>query len=361
MKMLPDNSDDRNVYENVAKGSGASEESRAIAAAAFDAARYSALSDDFENAVKEQEALPRPPAFGPPPPPPPAPILETNSPITVRSEIIDDTGKLSLSMMLAARLHWQAGTTTKSEKVSQVDSTYAIARIARASASQKDDNMDPEKMTLQEGSNLIRVLQDQNSEVQASKQRKYREVRWKDVERAIGKRSKAHILPNIVGRNVQELNPLSRGSFALMWNGTRFYIGEIMGLYKPGAHSRYGSVPSATSVSNLIFLSVRVYLPLTTGGGDSDSEDDQEEAAIVTPLFCCYHKNSRIRLHTHAKINHLLFNLGRKHSVFDSTEVGARELKLKEHAALCWTLLTGPGEISKEVKKLTVRIPPRTV
>jgi hypothetical protein len=36
-------------------------------------------------------------------------------------------------------------------------------------------------MTLQEASNLTRVLQDQNATIQESKPVKYREIRWKGI------------------------------------------------------------------------------------------------------------------------------------------------------------------------------------
>ncbi|KAJ6561029.1 hypothetical protein B0H10DRAFT_1966651 [Mycena sp. CBHHK59/15] len=126
---------------------------------------------------------------------------------------------------------------------------------------------------------------------------------------------------------------------AVMWNGTRFYIGEIMGLYKKGAHGRYGSVPNSISISNLVYLSLRVYLPLTSGveleDYDSDSDEDGD---IVAPLFSCHDNNSPIRLHTHGKIDHLIFNLGHKNGVFEPVEPGVQHCKLKAPAALCWTL-----------------------
>ncbi|KAF8184986.1 hypothetical protein K438DRAFT_1766110 [Mycena galopus ATCC 62051] len=135
-------------------GPKSSEEAQMMALSAFEAARYSALCEDYENLVKELADLPAPVATGPSPPvsvsPPTAAAILT----PIRSEIIDATGKLSISKMLQARLHWQAGTTTRSEKVSQIDSKYALSRIVRAAQSARDDDTEPEKMTLQEGSNL---------------------------------------------------------------------------------------------------------------------------------------------------------------------------------------------------------------
>ena len=42
----------------------------------------------------------------------------------------------------------------------------------------------------------------------------------------------------------------------------RFYIGEILDLYKKGNSGRYGSVESSDNISHLAWLSLRVYLPL---------------------------------------------------------------------------------------------------
>jgi hypothetical protein len=42
----------------------------------------------------------------------------------------------------------------------------------------------------------------------------------------------------------------------------RFYIGEILDLYKKGNSGQYGSVESSDNVSQLAWLSLRVYLPL---------------------------------------------------------------------------------------------------
>jgi hypothetical protein len=42
----------------------------------------------------------------------------------------------------------------------------------------------------------------------------------------------------------------------------RFYIGQVLDLYKRGANSRYGSVELASSAQGLSWLSLRVYLPL---------------------------------------------------------------------------------------------------
>jgi hypothetical protein len=48
----------------------------------------------------------------------------------------------------------------------------------------------------------------------------------------------------------------------MMSTERRFYIGEVLDMYKQAASSRYGSVDDATTASSLSYLALRVYLPL---------------------------------------------------------------------------------------------------
>ncbi|KAJ7913050.1 hypothetical protein B0H13DRAFT_1874214 [Mycena leptocephala] len=61
----------------------------------------------------------------------------------------------------------------------------------------------------------------------------------------------------MVVKNVHQLNPLSVGNWAIMWNSKRFYVGEILDILKQGANSRYGSISSSSSVLGLSYLSLR--------------------------------------------------------------------------------------------------------
>ncbi|KAJ7215413.1 hypothetical protein GGX14DRAFT_533972 [Mycena pura] len=148
-----------------------------------DAARYSALCDDYEAAVMEAESVPAV-VYGPEPPPPP-PSSATPS-IVVKSEFIID-GKLSIAAMMSARLHWQSGATTRGEKVVRIDSKYALSRIARAAGQDNNDDTEPEKMTHQEASNAVRVFQDLNGATHANKLPTARELRWKTAASTIQK------------------------------------------------------------------------------------------------------------------------------------------------------------------------------
>ncbi|KAJ6623710.1 hypothetical protein B0H10DRAFT_1786047 [Mycena sp. CBHHK59/15] len=139
-----------------------------------------------------------------------------------------------------------------------------------------------------------------------------------------------------------------------MWNGTRFYVGEILDVYKKEANSRHGSMPNATSTSGLSYLSLRVYLPLIIviflfNPFHVPVEPEETRA----PLFSCHEQNSRI--HTHTKIEHLVFHLGP--NVFEKADKGVHRT-LTSHVAFPWTTPPTLGSVSREVKKLTLKIKP---
>jgi hypothetical protein len=67
---------------------------------------------------------------------------------------------------------------------------------------------------------------------------------------------------------VHALHPLRPGSFVIIRNEKRMYIGEVLDLYKKGK-DRHGSVPSSSNTAELSYLSLRVYRAL-----DSDIESD---------------------------------------------------------------------------------------
>ncbi|KAJ7212038.1 hypothetical protein GGX14DRAFT_393665 [Mycena pura] len=56
-------------------------------------------------------------------------------------------------------------------------------------------------------------------------------------------------------------------------------------------------------------MSVRVYLALTTGSDSEDEDDDRDPADIDVPMFSS--KYRKFQLYTHARIDHLPFNLGK--------------------------------------------------
>jgi hypothetical protein len=58
------------------------------------------------------------------------------------------------------------------------------------------------------------------------------------------------------------INPLRRGTFVIMKNKTRTYIGEVLDIYKKLASGRHGSLKDANTANDLSYLSLRVFLPL---------------------------------------------------------------------------------------------------
>ncbi|KAF9244660.1 hypothetical protein BU15DRAFT_71622 [Melanogaster broomeanus] len=116
-------------------------------------------------------------------------------------------------------------------------------------------------------------------------------------------------LPNLESKNVSKLFPVQRHSFFIVRSAVRFYIGEVLDIYKKGTNSRYGSLDSLESLSDLMFLSLHVYLPLsgecTSSDGAMYEADDSEDSL---PTFTKFHHT--YHLHTHAPISNILYHLG---------------------------------------------------
>ncbi|KAH7917290.1 hypothetical protein BV22DRAFT_994252, partial [Leucogyrophana mollusca] len=89
------------------------------------------------------------------------------------------------------------------------------------------------------------------------------------------------------------------------------YVGEVLDLYKKGKN-RHGSVRSATNVTGLSYLSLRVYLGLGSSmvACSSDDEDDDDGADSAVPAFSRQFKS--FELHTHALAAQMLYHLGKK-------------------------------------------------
>ncbi|KIJ21208.1 hypothetical protein PAXINDRAFT_6980 [Paxillus involutus ATCC 200175] len=125
-------------------------------------------------------------------------------------------------------------------------------------------------------------------------------------------------------------------------SSARFYIGEVLGIYKKGMNSRYGLLDSSESLADLAFLSLCVYLPLSgesTSGDDAMYEDD-DSLPSFTKFYHTYH------LHTHAPISNILYHLGSK--AFDGHDQSTP--RLTASAAKHWLTLTRPAVKEKLLK-----------
>jgi len=69
-------------------------------------------------------------------------------------------------------------------------------------------------------------------------------------------------LPNLTTKNISVIHPLVLGSFVIAHTPQRHFIGEVLNVYKKGSSSRYNSITSTSSDSELSYISLRVHLPL---------------------------------------------------------------------------------------------------
>lgn len=151
--------------------------------AAHGAARMSALCDDYEAVLEEARTAP---AIAPLNIPSPLLVQPTQGPVVpmdleLKSELVDDDGKISINRMLQVRRKLQSGTTTKSERVVRVDPKFALRRAT--------DITDPRdeggklKMTTQEAAQRARVVQALAKDIEREK--KSREIRWQNFAKRL--------------------------------------------------------------------------------------------------------------------------------------------------------------------------------
>lgn len=162
--------------------------------ATYGAARMSALCDDYEAVLEEARTAPpiipisiknqvsinatQIPALAPPSVP---------TDISLKSELVDDKGKISIACMLQVRRKLQSGTTTKSERVVRIDPKFALRRATDVT-DPKDEN-GKLKMTTQEASQRARVAQALAKDIETEK--KAREIRWQNFAKGL-----RNVIPN---------------------------------------------------------------------------------------------------------------------------------------------------------------------
>jgi hypothetical protein len=175
-------------YQSVSDAEGSDAESginlgNLTASAAHSTARYSALCEDFEDAVAESESNAKPVVFGPSPPPNPNAVAyhcSTPKPVPARlvltSDLLDDNSTVSISRMLGVRRKMQSQTSTHSERTVELDKKFALRKVA-------DEAGKTPKMTPQEASHRVRIGQTMAGLLE--KEKKYREVRWKTAAKSL--------------------------------------------------------------------------------------------------------------------------------------------------------------------------------
>ncbi|KAF5327526.1 hypothetical protein D9619_004409 [Psilocybe cf. subviscida] len=272
---------------------------------------------------------------------------------TTKSTITDPhTRKVSVARMLTARGLAQSGTVTKSERAVTLNPKYA--------AMEKVRRVD-EKMRPAEASQRVRLAQDMNDELKKQEQKKMRQLRWQSAVSVI-KKELASIMkdvPHLSERNVTALNDLRRGSFLIMRSSKRYYIGEVLDIYKKGQSSRYGSIPRSSTLQGLSYLSLRVYQPLQIESSTDDMEDDADtDDDDCNPDFTCTPlQNSKFKyhLHTHAPVENVVYHLGSR-----ALSGTYSKKKLEAMSASRWKTFTKPktqAVIAKACPLPKIRIP----
>ncbi|KAH9853326.1 hypothetical protein C2E23DRAFT_859281 [Lenzites betulinus] len=302
------------------------------------AARYAALSEDYESTLLELPDEPTPVKF--PAPALTPPVKQTAGPAhqPLVSEILDTNKKVSVAAIVSLREKHQSGTSTRSERVIAIDQKFALGRL-----------LNPEKniMSIRQVSHHLRVFQALT--IGGRQEKTICKLRWQTAAKEMQVTVSDKDLPNIVSKNVNTLNPLRPGSCVIMHSSTKsalLYVGEILDLYKY-ASRRHGSIDSAAGLSCLSYLSLRVYLPMTVGrpsiqkqgspdhnsensGHESDTSSESEDDWTTYFSRCCGGSD----LFTHGFAHELLYHLGPR-----MMEGPPTACSLKPWAAARWSIL----------------------
>ncbi|KAF8161385.1 hypothetical protein B0H34DRAFT_796185 [Crassisporium funariophilum] len=341
--------------------------------AAADTARYAALCSDLDEILTEsglvasEIGLPVTPST-----PPQPPTLHSNSLLStiqsaVASDLLDATSNLvSVKQIIRNRAIHQSGTGIKSERSIVVGSRYALQKVL-ASEESATEKVDKNKLSLQEAAHRLRIAQEVNPELKKFDQKKARQWRWETVAKRIEKTLEANALllsstlgsappqlPNIALKNVTAILPLQRDNFLIMRSERRFYIGQVLDIYKRGANSRHGSVDNVLSVQGLSWISLRVFLPLelSVGANLCDDYDDNEIGEAVPEFTCCIGSH-KYHLHTHAPADHIVYHLGKNALTGDSSTRKA----LTVRSASYWNAIQSTRSVIAETAPLKIRIP----
>ncbi|KAF8195480.1 hypothetical protein BJ912DRAFT_900722 [Pholiota molesta] len=214
------------------------------AEASRDAAQYAALCKDLEsvlidhNLANEDFTIPAPINL------PSLRISELTGPLSILaksagfpSKLLDISApspKITASLLLQARKSCQSGTGVKSERTVSVGPKYtALDKVREA----EEDERVPSKvheLKANEASHRLRIAQDTNTEIKKQEQKKTRQIRWQNVAIQLEKelRRSAQAIPHLSERNVTPLNELKRHSYLIMRTEKRYYIGEVLDIYK---------------------------------------------------------------------------------------------------------------------------------
>lgn len=63
------------------------------------------------------------------------------------------------------------------------------------------------------------------------------------------------MVPSLINRNVSTFMPLTPGKLVTMQRTERFYLGEVVDIYRKGSNNRYNTIESAADTTSLSYLS----------------------------------------------------------------------------------------------------------
>ncbi|TFK58820.1 hypothetical protein BDN72DRAFT_949631 [Pluteus cervinus] len=328
----------------------------AVARASKETARYSALCQDLDAVVEEAGltdgdlALPSPTTLKVYPTPT-LTVLQIQA-----SKLLDPISrKASIDQIIGARKSWQSGTGTKSERIVRVSKKYTV--LDKVVGSEKEVR----KIKPDEASHRLRIAQETNTEFKKQEAKKTRQLRWQTAVEQLRNDLRFPIkdIPHLAERNVTVLHKLKRHSFLIMRTSTRYYIGEVLDIYKKGQNSRYGSINTSSTLQEISWLSLRVYLMLQVGminGESYDQDSSSSDGGDSTPDFSCTGGGkAKYHLHTHAPVHHVVYHLGANAMTGPFQKKALTPLAASRWAALNQAM--AKSVIEKAMPALTIRIP----
>ncbi|KAF9020418.1 hypothetical protein BDZ89DRAFT_1203567 [Hymenopellis radicata] len=333
------------------------------AASTHDVARYAALCEDCDNnnedVLSPDDRLQSSQTSVPTDEQPS--MLEAVQPAvssTTSSDMLDTDGRISIRKMVALRERLQAGTSTHSERVVQINPKF-FPKLAELKANSETNSPTPSgsgvQLTVKEANHLVRIAQARDEGIQQQGQQKSaRQLRWQAASSQIVKLITAKALECISTKNISQMVPLVPKSFVIMRTVKRMYIGEVIDIYKKGNSGRYDSIPVSTSAAELKYLSLRVYLHLTADSNDGDSDNDDDDGD--EPLFTCRPRGPT-QLYTHAPAENMLYHLG----TLALLEGTSSHWRLAPYALRHWKALrlSRVQTVLKTVPCIKLRIPAR--
>ncbi|KAJ3860384.1 hypothetical protein EV359DRAFT_49199, partial [Lentinula novae-zelandiae] len=185
------------------------------------------------------------------------------------SKLLDrNTSKISIAACVKERQLWQSATATKSKCTVRLSDKYDLGKVL-ASTHEQIKRISPK-----EASHRLCIAQDLNADLQSQQKKNWRQKQWLEVAKNIEK-----VFASPEGKKVPFIIHCLVLIKFLSLSITESWVKKCPQsvstraeqfcdhansetVYKKAQSSHYGSLPKATDLSGLSYLSLRVYLPL---------------------------------------------------------------------------------------------------